>query len=326
MNRRKLLTTALALSAAFAVAPAAQAQWKPTRPIELVVHSGPGGGNDVMGRALVAAIDEAKLSPVRIQVSNKVGGGGATAASYLAEKKGDPHVIAIFTSVWITNPLVQQEANVSIRELTPISLMVVEPALFVVRADSPYKTMSELIDAAKANPGKMKQSGGSPLARDALVRTVLQAKTGARWAFISFPSGGERISALLGGHVDMMVIEPQEAGELIRSGKIRALAQVTDARLPEFKDVPTLKEAGLDVPNPPQPRGVIGPPGMAPDVLAYYVDLIQRANKSPGWQKFLRDGILEEKLLGPKETTEFLTATETQMRGILTESGVKLVR
>ena len=325
MNRRIFLTTALAMGAAL-LAPAAQAQWKPTRPIELVVHSGPGGGNDVMGRALVAAIDEAKLSPVRIQVANKVGGGGATAASYLAEKKGDPHVIGIFTSVWITNPLVQQEANVSIRELTPISLMVVEPALFVVRADSPYKTMSELIDATKANPGKMKQSGGSPLARDALVRTVLQAKTGGRWAFISFPSGGERISALLGGHVDMMVIEPQEAGELIRSGKIRALAQVTDSRLPEFKDTPTLKEAGFDVPNPPQPRGIIGPPGMAPDVLAYYVDLIQRANKSPGWQKFLRDGILEENLRGPKETFEFLSQTETQMRGILTESGVKLVR
>jgi putative tricarboxylic transport membrane protein len=186
--------------------------------------------------------------------------------------------------------------------------------------------MTELMDAAKANPGKMKQSGGSPLARDALVRTVLQAKTGGRWAFISFPSGGERISALLGGHVDMMVIEPQEAGELIRSGKIRALAQVTDARLPEFKDTPTLKEAGFDVPNPPQPRGILGPPGMAPDVLAYYVDLIARANKSPGWQKFLRDGILEEKVLGPKETAEFLAKTETQLRGILTESGVKLVR
>ena len=325
MNRRILLTTALAMGAAL-LAPMAHAEWKPTRPIELVVHSGPGGGNDVMGRALVAAIDEAKLSPVRIQVSNKVGGGGATAAAYLAEKKGDPHVIAIFTSVWVTNPLVQQEANVSMRELTPISLMVLEPALFVVRADSPYKTMAELMEATKANPGKMKQSGGSPLARDALVRTVLQAKTGGRWAFISFPSGGERISALLGGHVDMMVIEPQEAGELIRSGKIRALAQVTDARLPDFKDIPTLKEAGFDVPNPPQPRGVVGPPGMAPDVLAYYVDLIQRANKSPGWQKFLRDGILEEKVLGPKETAVFLAKTETEVRGILTDSGVKLVR
>lgn len=325
MNRRILLTTALAMGAAL-VAPIAHAEWKPTRPIELVAHSGPGSGNDVMARALVAAIEEAKLSPVRIQVVNKVGGGGATAAAYVAEKKGDPHVISIFTSVWVTNPLVQEEAKVSMRDLTPISLMVLEPALFVVRADSPYKTMAELMDAAKANPGKMKQSGGSPLARDALVRTVLQAKTGGRWAFISFPSGGERISALLGGHVDMMVIEPQEAGELIRSGKIRALAQVTDARLPDFKDIPTLKEAGFDVPTPPQPRGVVGPPGMAPEVLAYYVDLLQRANKSPGWQKFLRDGILEEKLLGPKETSEFLAKTETQLRGILTESGVKLVR
>ncbi len=96
--------------------------------------------------------------------------------------------------------------------------------------------------------------------------------------------------------------------------------------MPEFKDVPTLKEAGFDVPSPPQPRGVVGPPGMAPEVLAYYVDLIARANKSPGWQKFLRDGILEEKLLGPKETAEFLAGTEKQMRSILSDSGVKLVR
>ncbi len=326
MNRRNLLTTLVSLTAALAAAPSAQAEFKPTRPLELVVHSGPGGGNDVMGRALIAAIEEAKLSPVRIQISNKVGGGGATAASYIADKKGDPNVIGIFTSVWITNPLVQQEASVTMRDLTPISLMVLEPALVAVRADSPYKSMAELMDAAKANPGKMKQSGGSPLARDALVRTVLQAKTGGRWAFISFPSGGERISALLGGHVDMMVIEPQEAGELMRSGKLRALAQVADARLPEFKEIPTLKEAGFDVPNPPQPRGVVGPPGMAPDVLAYYVDLIARAGKSAGWQKFLREGLLEEKLLAPKETAEFLAATETQMRGILSESGVKLVR
>jgi len=326
MNKRNMLKAGLALSALMVLTHGAQAEFKPTRPIELVVHSGPGGGNDVMGRALIAAIDDAKLSPVRIQISNKVGGGGATAASYLADKKGDPHVIGIFTSVWITNPLVQQEANISIRELTPISLMLTEPALIVVRADSPYKTLGDFIEAAKANPGKMKQSGGSPLARDALVRTVLQAKTGARWAFISFPSGGERISALLGGHVDAMVIEPAEAGELIRSGKIRAVAQVTDARLPDFKDIPTLKEAGFDVPNPPQPRGLIGPPGMAPDVLKFYEELMQKAAQSPGWQKFVRDGLFEEKVLGPKQTTEFLTQTEVQMRAILQDSGVKLVR
>ncbi|MBX9741194.1 MAG: tripartite tricarboxylate transporter substrate binding protein [Beijerinckiaceae bacterium] len=326
MHKHIMSKAGLALAAFLALTPSAQADWKPTRPIELVVHTGPGAGSDVMGRALIAAIDDAKLSPVRIQIANKVGGGGATAASYLAGKKGDPHVIGLFTSVWITNPLVQQEANVSLRDLTPVGLMVVEPAMFVVRADSPFKTLPEFIEAAKAAPGKLKQSGGSPLARDALVRTVLQAKTGARWAFISFPSGGERISALLGGHVDAMVIEPAEAGELIRSGKIRAVAQIADARLPDFKDIPTLKEAGFDVANPPQSRGVVGPPDMAPDVLKYYEELVSKAAASPGWQKFIRDGLFEGKVLSPKETSAFLAKTENEVREILKEAGVKLVR
>lgn len=326
MRARTFAPLSLAAALAILGAPAAHAEFKPTKTLELVVHSGPGGGNDILGRALIAAIDDAKLSPVRIQINNKVGGGGASAAAYLAEKKGDPNVIGVFTSVWVTNPLAQQEANVGIRELTPISMLVLEPAVIVVRADSPYKTMKDLIEGAKANPGKLKQSGGSVLARDAVVRQVLMSNTGARWAFISFPSGGERISALLGGHVDLMVIEPAEAGELIRSGKLRALAQVTDERLEEFKEVPTLKEADLDVPTVPQPRGILGPPGMPADAIAYYEELLAKAAKSPGWQKFVRDNLLQSVVLKSKETGAFLTDYETQMRSILTQAGVKLVR
>ena len=86
--------------------------------------------------------------------------------------------------------------------------------------------------------------------------------TGANWAYISFPGGGERIAALLGGHVNMMVIEPQEAGEHIRAGNMRVIAQIADKRLPPFPDVPTVQEAGFDVPNVPQVRGIVGPPGM----------------------------------------------------------------
>src|SRR5262249_35769248 len=141
-----------------------------------------------------------------------------------------------------------------------IANLVLEPALFVVKNDSPYKTLKDFTDAAKASPGKLKQSGGSVTARDAVVRNVLMANTGADWAFVSFPSGGERVSALLGGHVDMMMIEPSEAGELIRAGRLRALAQVADQRIAGFPDVPTLKEAGFDVPNVPQARGIVGPP------------------------------------------------------------------
>ena len=83
------------------------AQYVPKQPIEFVVHGGPGSGNDAFARAIVVMIEKEKLAPVRIQVANRVGGGGATAASYMMSKKGDPNVIALYTSVWVSNPLVQ---------------------------------------------------------------------------------------------------------------------------------------------------------------------------------------------------------------------------
>src|SRR5918993_5393937 len=85
----------------------ALAQWKPTSPVEVVVHTGPGGGNDALGRAMLTAMEKEKLLPVRFQIANKVGGGSATAMNYLREKKGEPHVIGIFSSVFVSNPLVQ---------------------------------------------------------------------------------------------------------------------------------------------------------------------------------------------------------------------------
>src|SRR4030095_6173968 len=109
--------------------------------------------------------------------------------------------------------------------------------------------LREVMDVAKANPGKLKQAGGSPLARDAMLRQLLMSNTGARWPFIWFPATGERLAALLGGHVDFVLLEPPEAGELIRAGKLRAIIQMSDRRLPGFEDVPNLREAGFDIPN-----------------------------------------------------------------------------
>src|SRR5205085_11633717 len=120
--------------------------------------------------------------------------------------------------------------------------------------------LKDFIEAAKAKPGELKQSGGSVTSRDNLIRQTLQSATGAKWAFVSFQGGGERLAALLGGHVDMMVIEPQEAGEQIRAGKLRVLATLSDKRLPGYPDAPTLKEAGFDVATTPQIRAVVAPP------------------------------------------------------------------
>ena len=320
---RKLCVFAAALCA---LAAGEAIAYKPTRAVEVVVHTGPGGGSDLLARSVATMIEKEKLLPVRMQVVNKAGGGGAVAAAYLAEKKGDDHTIGFFTGVWLTNPLVSDKAKVTLRDLTPIARLVLEPALIAVKADSPYQTLKDFIAAAKQKPGELKQSGGSITSRDNVVRQLLQHETGARWAFISFPGGGERIAALLGGHVDMMVIEPEEAGQHIRAGNMRVLAQVTEQRLAGFPNVPTLKEAGFDVPVVPQVRGVVAPPGIAPDEVAYWEDVFRRLTRSASWKKFLADNQFEDGYQNAADLTRFYDQFTDRMRGILKDAGIKVVR
>jgi putative tricarboxylic transport membrane protein len=315
-----LMAVALALAGASAHA------FKPTRPIEVVVHTGPGGGSDLLARAVATMIEKEKLLPVRMQVVNKTGGGSAVAAAYLAEKAGEQHTIGFFTGVWLTSPLTSAEAKVTLRDLTPIARLVLEPALIAVKADAPYKTLGDFIAAAKQNPGQLKQSGGSVTSRDNVVRQLLQKTTGARWAFISFPGGGERIAALLGGHVNMMVIEPAEAGEHIRAGNMRVLAQVSDQRLPGFPNVPTLKEAGFDVPAVPQVRGVVAPRGIPAENVAYWEDVFRRLTRTASWRKFLQDNQFEDGYQNAAELTKFYDEFTERMRAILQEAGIKIVR
>jgi putative tricarboxylic transport membrane protein len=324
MTRTLLAVTAFALIAAN-TAPAL-AQFTPTKPIEVVVHSGPGAGNDVFGRAVISAIEQEKLSPVRMQIANRTGGGGTTAMNYVMSKAGDTHTLAVFTSLWTTNPLVQKAAEHRMTDMTPISRLVIEPGVIVVRADSPYKTMKDLVEGMRKAPGKLKQSGGSPMSRDNLVRQVLQSHSKVNWIFVSFPSGGERIAQLLGGHVDLMVMEPSEAGELIRSGKLRALAQLSTKRVTGYEKVPTLKEAGFDVPEVPQSRGLVAPPKLPAAAVAYYEGLFEKMSKTKAWQKLLDENLLEGAYLNSKDTTAFLHENEKVMREVITMAGIKLVR
>ena len=317
----------LVVAALLACSNAVLAQgFTPTRPVEAVVHTGPGGGSDLLARAVALMIEKEKLLPVRLQVVNKTGGGGAVAAAYLAEKKGETHTIGFFTGVWLTNPLTSAEAKVTLKDLTPVARLVLEPALIAVKADAPYKTLADFVNAAKQKPGELKQSGGSITSRDNVVRQQLQKAGGARWQFISFPGGGERIAALLGGHVNMMVIEPAEAGEHIRAGNMRVLAQVTDSRLSAFPNVPTLKEAGFNVTPVPQVRGVVAPPGIPRENVAYWEGVFKKLTQTESWKKFLADNQFEDGYQSATELTKFYDEFTGQMKGILQEAGVKTVR
>jgi putative tricarboxylic transport membrane protein len=246
--------------------------------------------------------------------------------SYLAEKKADTHTIGFFTGIWVTNPLTTAEANVTMKDLTPIVRLVLEPAVIAVKADSPYKTMKDFIEAAKKSPNQLRQAGGSVTSRDNLMRLLLQKATGAQWTFISFPSGGERLSNLLGGHVQMMVIEPQEAGEQIRAGNLRVIAQLTEKRLPALANVPTIKEQGIDISLIPQARGVLAPPAVPRDVVQYWEGVFDRFEKTPTWQKYLEQNQFEDGYLKCPGLGKFFDELTVQMRDVLKEAGAKVVR
>ena len=326
MERARNIGAATLAAFAMAAALPVTAQWTPTKPVDVIVHTGPGGGSDVLARAMVTMMEKEKLVPVRMQVVNKPGGNGAVAAAAIAEKKDDPHTIGFITSVWIAGPLTTSEAKITVHDLKPIAQLMQEPAVFAVRADSPYKTLKDFVEAAKAKPGQLKQSGGSVTSRDNIIRQSLQHATGAKWAFVSFPGGGERLAALLGGHVDIMVIEPQEAGEQVRAGKLRVLAQLSDKRLPNYPDAPTLKEAGFDVTPTPQIRAVVAPPGMPADAAAYWEGTFNKLRNTASWKKYIADNQLEESFLSGAELKKSMAEIERQLREQFVQAGVKVVR
>ena len=316
----------LAIAALTGFGGLAQAQWKPTKTLEVIVHTAPGGGNDLLARAVAQMLEKEKLLPVRMQVINKPGGNGAVAAAALSEKKGESNTLGFITSVWIANPLTTSEAKVTLQDLTPVANLLREPAMFAVRADSPYKTLKDFIEAARAKPGELKQSGGSVTSRDNIIRQTLQTSTGTKWAFVSFQGGGERLAALLGGHVDLMVIEPQEAGEQIRAGKLRVLAQLADKPLPSYPNVPTLKQAGYDVVATPQIRAVVAPPGMPKEALAYYEDLFLKLSQTASWKKYVEDYQLEDSYSTGTDLGKSIAQIEKDMRTQFQLAGMKLVR
>jgi putative tricarboxylic transport membrane protein len=273
-------------------------EFKPNKSIEVVVHTGPGGGSDLFARAIAELLQKEKLVSQRLQVVNKSGGGSAVAMSYLAEKKGEAHTIGFFTGVWVTNPLTTAETNVTVKDLTPVARLVLEPAVIVVKADSPYKNMKDFVEAAKKNPNQLRQSGGSVTSRDNLVRLLIQ----------------------------MMVIEPQEAGEQIRAGNLRVIASLTEKRLASLPDVPTIKEQGIDVPLIPQARGVLAPPAAPREVVQYWEGVFDRFVKTPTWKQYVEQNQFEDGYLKGPALSKFFDDLTVQMRDVLKEAGAKVVR
>ncbi|HEX9446146.1 MAG TPA: tripartite tricarboxylate transporter substrate binding protein [Candidatus Binatia bacterium] len=326
MRQKALLPLIAVLMAGLGSFGAGAQSYRPSRPVELVVHSAPGGGSDVFARAVVEMVEKEKLLAQPIRVVNKTAGAGLEAMAYLAEKKGDDHTIAVFTNTWVATPLTSKEAKYSVQSLTPIVRLVLEPTIAVVNAKSPYKSMNDFVDAAKKDPMGLKQAGGSVTAIESLTGLLVQSATGARWTFIPTPAIKDRIANLLAGTVQIIIPQPQDVNEHIASGRMRPIAAFTERRLAVLPEVPTIHEQGIRMPIIANARGILAPPGIAPAVAAYWEDFFARLARTPSWKSYLEENQVEDVFLRGAAMGPFFEEQIGLMRSVLQQAGVKVER
>ena len=281
----KFMQRALAALVVFAAAGSALAAY-PERPITFIVPWGAGGGTDGTARYFAAVMEKELGQPVN--VVNRTGGSGVVGHSAIAQAPADGYTIGMIT-VEITMMHWQGLTDLAPTSYTPLALVNSDPAGFTVRADSPYKSVKEVIDAAKANPGKMKASGTGQggiwhLALAGLMNDLKIPQATIPWV----PSNGAApaMQDLVAGGVDIVTCSLPEARALIEAGKARPLAVMDDKRTPLFPNVPTMKEAiGLDYPVAAW-RGIAGPKGLPPDVTAKLIATIKKISESKEWKDF----------------------------------------
>jgi len=159
-----------------------------------------------------------------------------------------------------------------------------------------------------------------------MFRLLIQKATGAQWTYINLPSGAERIANLLGGHMDLMLENPDKVTEYVRAGKMRIIAALTEKRLSTLPDVSTIKEQGIAIPILTQSRGVIAPPGIPNENVLYWENLFGRLVKTQTWKKYVEENQQETYFLKSRELADFLEGQTKLLRGVLKEAGVKAVR
>jgi putative tricarboxylic transport membrane protein len=277
----------------------------------------------VFAYALVEMLERERLVQQPIRVTNKTAGASAEAMAYLAAQRGDDHTLAVFTNTWLATPFTRKNPAHTLRDFTPIARLVLEPTIAVVRADSPYRTLADFIDAAKKNPGALKQAGGSITAIESLTGLLLQSATGAKWSFVSTPAVSERMVNLVAGKVDIVIPQPQDANEHIASGKARAIAAITERRLAALPDVPTVKEQGIAIPIIANVRGIVAPAALSWDAETYWQELFARLGATASWRKYVAENQVQDVFLRGPELAPYLEEQTGLMRRVLREAGVQ---
>jgi len=290
--------------------------------VKMMIPANPGGGWDGTGRALGKALIESKAADT-VQYDNKGGAAGVIGLAQFANaSKGDENALMVMGAVMLGG-IIATKPPVGLDKLTPIARLTSEYNVFVVPAESPFKTMKDVVEQFKKDPGSVKWGGGSKGSTEHISASMLAGKVGVdpkKVNYIAFRGGGEAVAAILGNNVSVGGSGYSEFAEYIKAGKMRAIGVTSEKRLPGV-NVPTMKEMGYDVVLGNW-RGVYGAPGITAAQRAALTEMVTKATKSAGWQEALETNKWTPALLTGKAFDDFVDNEFSSLRGTMHLAGM----
>lgn len=327
---KKLLITAAAVLGAGMVSTVAQAAtWQPTRPVEFIASAGAGGGTDVFARTIQTAINKNKLLAQSVIVTNKGGGSGAEAYVYAKTNAKDPHKVYFGTQDVYLLPI-GSKLSYTPADLTPVISMLFDPFLLWVQPESGITDIPSFVAKAKANPAGFKAGGAKAKEADETLVSLIKGATGINVRYIPYKSGSEVATQLAGKHLDFNVNNPAESIEQWRAGVQRPLCVFSAKRMPgttpvgegkSWSDIPTCKEAGLNVRPFEQPRTIWLAASMDPDVVAFYKDLFRKVTQTPEWKAYIDRSVTIPTVMVDEELRAFIATDKSGYEEIFNRNG-----
>ena len=292
-------------------------------PIKLMVPANPGGGWDATGRSVLAALEAEGIHKDGAQVTNKGGAGGTIGlAEFVSTMKGNDHAMMVM-GVIMVGGILTNKTPVTLEQVTPLARLTIEYNAIAVAPSSPFKTVKDLTDALKADPGKVAVGGGSAGGVDHITLALIGQAVGvpaAKLNYVAYQGGGEMIAAVAGGKLAAAISGASEFKQYVDSGRLRLLAVSSEARLPGV-NAPTLKESGVNVVIGNW-RGLVGPPGMSAAGRASMVGMLDKMSKSKTWQDTLKKQGWDDAYLSGDAFGGFLKEENTRIATVLKEVGL----
>ena len=326
MHKRKLISAlAAATMSALCVAPATAAEWKPGKPIEFVVPAPAGGSLDRPARLIQKIWQESKFVDVPMNIINKSGGGQSVGYTYVHQATNDAHRLLIVSGPLLSNHITGRN-KLHYTDFSILGQLYTEYNVLSVRGDSAIMSTNDLLARLRAAPDSLSVAIGTTLGNNSHIAIALPFKRAGvdirRLRVVVFPSAGESITNLLGGHLDYVTGGLSVASPHWKAGKLRILAVTAPKRLEgEYAKIPTWKEQGIDavVSNG---RFVMAPPGLTTAQIAYWDGILRKTVASPEWRKMVAQEQWVDEFVSSAGARKHLDQEYAEMREVLTDLGM----